>query len=54
MKIFKKEKIGKRRIFYLFNKKILSYHKRISATGGGGTMSMSLKLNIFAYVGFAR
>lgn len=36
MKIFKKEKIGKRRIFYLFNKKILSYHKRISATGGGG------------------
>ena len=33
MKIFKKEKIGKRRIFYLFNKKILSYHKRISATG---------------------
>ncbi len=28
MQIFRKEKAGNRRIFYLFDKKILSYHKR--------------------------
>lgn len=42
-KIFRKEKIGNRRIFYLFDKKILSYHK----LGGGGRLSrMETKLAI--------
>lgn len=39
-KIFRKEKIGNRRIFYLFDKKILSYHKL-----GGGVAFLGWKLN---------
>lgn len=42
--ILKKEKLGNRRIFYLFGRKIFSYHKKI-AVGGDYLNEVKAKLN---------